>query len=219
MRLIKGFFALQGGLRHKGSTLCVILILGIAGLEGRSIGYDAAGRVVWTIQPNGQTTTFSYDGNGNLEAIGSVVPGADADLDGIPDYFELRFSGSTTGLDSTADEDSDQNNNFVEYAFARSPDKADGYALTVISLTEPDPATGEEFHILRYLRPQSGPLHLEYNTEISFDLIETWLTGLPDVIETVATPREGGIEEVTVRFLAPSGSVDRFFMRLSVKQR
>lgn len=196
-----------------GALVCSLPVLS----KGRTFGYDGAGRVVWATQSSGQTTTFSYDANGNLETIGSIIPGDDTDNDGMPDYFEVQFSGSKTALDPVTDEDQDGKENLLEYAFLRKADRSDGYAIAVIDLTDPDPVTGEEFHTMTYLRPISGTLHLEYSTEISFDLT-TWLTGLPDVIETVVTPKEGGVEEVTVRWLAPAGSSEKLFMRLSAEQ-
>lgn len=56
--------------------------------DARSVGYDAAGRVIWAIQPFGQMTTFAYDTNGNLTAVGSVTASTDSDGDGMPDFLK-----------------------------------------------------------------------------------------------------------------------------------
>lgn len=189
---------------------------GSVSLSARSIGYDAAGRVVWTIQPSGQSTTFTYDANGNIESIASITPSEDTDGDGIPDYFELQFSGLITALDPALDGDNDQNNNLIEFAFALRPGTPDGFALTPISISPPDPVTGDEFFTLKYIRPQSGTTHLSYTTEISFDLTQPWITGAPALSETVV-PQDGGVEEVTVEFTTPISSADKFFMRIEVE--
>ena len=73
-----------------------ILLLYTTDLLALNVGYDAAGRVVWSIQPSGQTTVFSYDANSNIESITSITPAADTDADGLPDYFEIRFAGTAT---------------------------------------------------------------------------------------------------------------------------
>lgn len=204
----------------KRLLLCVLfsvfVLLSPESAQARSIGYDAAGRVAWTIQPGGQTTTFGYDANGNLESIVSITLGEDTDGDGIPDYYELRFTGNITGLNPAADDDNDGYVNLFEYAFARRPDMPDAGPVTVISVTAPEPGTGDRFYTLTYTRPQSGTLHLDYVTKISFDTLDSWITGPPEVIEETVVPAEGGVEVVTVRFLGPVGSVEKFFMRISV---
>lgn len=192
-------------------------VIGLCSLSlmARNIGYDAAGRVVWSIQPGGQTTTFSYDANGNIESIASITPAEDTDSDGMPDYFEIRFSGSPTGLAATEDDDQDGMNHLFEFAFAKDPSVSDAKDITPTSLEVPEPQTGEQFFTLKYLRPQSGTQHLGYSTQISFDLTQPWLTDPPEVLEAVVVPQEGGVEEVTVKFLPAVGSNDSFFMRIT----
>ncbi|TVP77778.1 MAG: hypothetical protein EA353_09635 [Puniceicoccaceae bacterium] len=191
-------------------------ILFVAGtmLSARNVGYDGAGRLIWSLQPSGQMTTFAYDANGNIEAIASITPADDTDGDGIPDYFEIRYSGAATGLAAADDIDGDGMNNLFEFAFAKDPTVADAGNITPISLEVPDPQTGEQFFTLKYLRPVAGTLHLYYSTQISFDLTQPWLTDPPDVLETLVVQQEGGIEEVTVKFLPAVGSNDKFFIRI-----
>ena len=114
------------------------------------------------------------------------------------------------------DEDQDGRNNLIEFAFALRPDTPDGFDLTPISITAPDPVTGDEFFTFKYLRPQSATALLSYTTEISYDLREPWIADAPIVSETVVL-QEGGIEEVTVKITEPMSSADTFFMRISVQ--
>lgn len=204
-------------LSSKSSPLPIFTaILGISTLSlvARNVGYDSAGRVIWSSQPSGKTTTFSYDANGNIENITSVTPAEDQDLDGIPDYFEIRFAGTATGLVATEDTDDDGMTHLFEFAFAKDPSVSDAQDITPISLEVPDPQSGDEFFTLKYLRPQSGTQHLSYTTQISFDLMQPWLSNPPAVLETVVVQQDGGVEEVTVTFLPAVGSSDLFFMRI-----
>jgi len=149
--------------RHTKSVLTGLLLAAIQPLSqsasiANSIGYDPAGRVVWSVQPSGQMTTFSYDANSNLTAIGSVVSGTDSDFDGIPDFFEIHFSGTVTALDPTLDEDSDGLNNLGEFAFAFNPTVSDAVNVTPISIVTPSGSTDQFFTIV-YQRPP-GAFHL-----------------------------------------------------------
>lgn len=204
------------------SVFRILFVITLAGiftipLQAANLGYDAAGRVVWSIQPGGQTTTFSYDANGNINAIASITPGEDSDLDGIPDYFEILFSGTATGLNASDDPDGDGNTQLVEYAFGLNPSVPDGSAIAPIGITPPDPMTGDRFFTLTYLRPQSGTLHLSYTTRISFDLKDPWITAPSEVLDVVVEPMDGGLEEVSVRFLPPVGSSELLFMRVRIE--
>ncbi|WP_158279870.1 RHS repeat domain-containing protein [Coraliomargarita sinensis] len=194
--------------------LGAILLLCSLSLLARHVGYDAAGRVIWSIQPSGQTTSFSYDANGNIESITSITPAEDTDSDGMPDYFEIRFSGTATALIPSEDTDQDGMSHLFEFAFGKDPSVPDAQNITPISLEVPDPQTGDQFFTLKYLRPLSATQHLSYSTQISFDLTQPWLTDPPAVLETVVVQQEGGVEEVTVKFLPTVGSNDKFFMRI-----
>lgn len=196
---------------------CAPLVFALSAGVGiaRTVGYDAAGRVVHVVQPSGEATTFSYDPNGNVLAVGIVTPGDDTDGDGIPDFFELQFSGLREALDPTLDGEGDGHDNRTEFAFALRPDRIDGFNLTPVSLSAPDPGDGSRRVYLTYDRPQAGPLHLQYTSEVSFDLSPVWIRNSPDLSETV-TPLDGGIERVTVRFEVPVDTVDRVFLRIAV---
>jgi len=115
--------------------------------QAMNIGYDAAGRVIWSIQPNGHTTAFDYDSNGNIASIASVTPAEDADLDGIPDYFEIRFTGASTALVAAEDTDGDGMSHLFEFAFAKDPSVADARNITPIRLEMPDPQTHDALEV------------------------------------------------------------------------
>jgi len=185
--------------------------------EARSVGYDAAGRVIWAIQPFGQMTTFAYDTNGNLTAVGSVTASTDSDGDGMPDFFEIHYSGMTTGLNAGADNDGDGLSSLGEFAFAFNPSVADAFAITPVSIVSPG-GSSDRFFTLVYLRPQVGPQLLAYTAQVSFDLGQTlpWSSDPADVQEIAVVPLEGGVEEVTVRAMAPVDSQNQIFLRIVV---
>jgi YD repeat-containing protein len=185
-------------------------------IQARNFGYDGAGRVIWSIQPECQNTSFSYDANGNVLAIASMTSGEDSDGDGIPDYFELKFTGLKTGLSASVDGDSDGLTNFVEFAFGRNPVLQDGHRLSNFQFTAPDPITGEVYFIMTYQRPKSATQLLTYGTQFSTDLLAPWTTGTSLTVETQVSPQNGGLEEVTVRYLTPLDALDIFFMRITV---
>ena len=162
-------------------------------------------------------TTFSYDANSNLTAIGSVVSGTDSDFDGIPDFFEIHFSGTVTALDPTLDEDSDGLNNLGEFAFAFNPTVSDAVNVTPISIVTPSGSTDQFFTIV-YQRPQVGGSLLSYTSQVSFDLslAQPWSSSPSDIQEISVVPMEGGVEQVTVRALAPVDNQDKLFLRILV---
>jgi len=51
----------------------------------------------------------------------TLTVGADTDMDGMPDWYELLYSGSTTNLDPMLDTDGDGISNFVEYLAGTDP--------------------------------------------------------------------------------------------------
>ena len=139
------------------------------------------------------------------------------DADGLPDYFEIRFTGTKTALTPTDDADQDGMNHLFEFAFTKDPFISDATEITLISLEVPNTQTGDQFFTLKYRRPQSGTQHLNYTTEISFDLTQPWLSAAPDVLETTVLQQDGGMEEVTVKFLPAVSTTDKLFMRVSVQ--
>lgn len=196
--------------------LVFLLAGGLGSLSAQSHVYDAIGRLVWSTQANGHSTTYAYDNNGNLEAVGSVSPGTDSDGDGLPDYFEIRYSGQPTGLAPGTDDDHDGLTAFREFAFGRDPRVADTTALVVASLAPALP--GSELLTLTYLRPRGATLLIDYIPQISVDLV-TWSSATTDVQEVSAVPQSDGLELVTVRAAANPNDPDRIFLRIRLLKR
>ncbi len=180
------------------------------------MSYDAIGRLIWATLPDGSSTTYVYDDNGNIEAIGTVASGADTDGDGIPDYYEIRYTGQTTGLNAFADLESDGQNNFTEFAFGRAPLTSDASPLTVVGLTSL-PGNGN-YLTLTYLRPRGATLLINYIPQVSQDLV-IWSSLPADVEETLVVPQPDGLEQVTVRALASTTTQTRLFLRIRFQKR
>jgi YD repeat-containing protein len=190
------------------------LLFNHAGAQTHS--YDAIGRLILSTQTNGQSTTYAYDRNGNLEAVGSVAPGADSDGDGLPDYFEIRFTGQSTALLPNTDSESDGLSAFQEFAFGRDPRRSDNGRLTVVSLITPHSGTGQL--ALTYLRPRGGTLLIDYIPQVSQDLV-TWSSAASDVQEVSAIAQPDGLELVTVRASVTSVTAPRVFLRIRLIKR
>jgi YD repeat-containing protein len=194
-------------------TGAFVALIGIGGLTAQTSTYDAIGRLVWSAQPGGASTTYAYDPNGNLTATGSVGAGADGDGDGIADYYEIRFTGTVAGLVATGDEEGDGLTNLREFAFGRDPRQSDSSNLTPVSI---EPPTGaNQYFTLRYNRPKSAPLLLAYSAEVSFDLV-TWDNTVTAVEQTGVTDLGNGLEQVTVRALSPVSVQPRIFIRVRI---
>lgn len=201
-----------------GRILCsgVFLLLGASWASAQTHIYDAIGRLRWSTQASGASTAFSYDPNGNLLSVTNVSPGQDTDGDGLPDSFELLWSGGAdfTSLDASIDEESDGLINLLEFALARDPFTPDAANLTPVSI---EPNGTDQYLTIRYLRPKQGPALLEYKVEVSFDLAAgSWSSDPADVEELGVADQGGGIELVTVRAKAAVSTANRAFLRLRV---
>lgn len=199
---------------------CARLWLGLTlALPGAALGlshrYDAAGRLTWSVQPGGQATHFTYDAAGNLGTITTILPAQDTDADGLPDTWEVHYSGTATGRAAASDTDADGLIDLQEFAFARQPDRADGANLTPVSL---EPAAGGTRLTLRYLRPTQGTATLNYIAEVSSDL-KTWSSAAADVETLVPVAQSDGLEQVTVRTKASLGAAPRLFLRIRIEKR
>ena len=199
---------------------CARLWLGLTlALPGAALGlshrYDAAGRLTWSVQPGGQATHFTYDAAGNIGTITTIVPALDTDADGLPDTWEVHYSGTATGRAAASDADADGLIDLQEFAFARRPDRADGAALTPVSL---ESTAGGTRLTLRYLRPTQGTATLDYLAEVSADM-KTWSSAVADVETLPPVPQGGGVEQVTVRATAALGTTPRLFLRIRLVKR
>lgn len=177
--------------------------------------YDAAGRLVWSVQPGGQATHHAYDAAGNLIAVTTILPAQDTDADGIPDTWEIRHSSSATGRDAQGDPDGDGLIDLQEFAFARQPDWPDGANLTPLSIETTEQGSRLT---LRYLRPTQGSAVLDYVAEVSSDL-KTWSSAAADVETLAPVAQGGGTELVTVRAKAAPGATPRLFLRIRLVKR
>lgn len=177
--------------------------------------YDAAGRLVWSVQPGGQATHFAYDAAGNITGISSIVAAQDSDGDGLPDTWELRYSGSATGRTATADPDADGLIDLQEFAFARLPDGPDGGNLTPVAIE----ITAQGARLtLRYLRPIQGTVTLDYVAEVSADM-RNWSSAAADVEQLGPVAQDGGLEQVTVRAKVAPSATPRLFLRIRIVRR
>lgn len=196
----------------------VILALGLSSMRAsaQTRVYDAIGRLVWSTQPSGASTAHSYDANGNLLATSPVAAGTDTNGNGIPDSYEMLYTGSRTGMDATANPTKDGVCNLMKFALGLNPNLPDGVDLTTLSLVY---SNGEGHMTLQYFRPKEGPLLLGYEVEVSTDLVAgSWSSAPEAVQELSAVDQGGGLELVTVQALAPVSSQPRMFMRLRVSK-
>ena len=176
--------------------------------------YDAAGRLVWSTQPGGASSSFTYDANGNLLATVNIGAAQDTNGNGIPDSFEIQYTGSVTGMNALGDPSGDGVVNLLKYALARDPSKPDGGNLTPESLTVS--GTGK-YLTLQYLRPKQGPLLLNYIVEVSYNLSGgSWSSSSSDVQQVSVVDQGGGVELVTTQAVLPTSSKNRIFIRLRV---
>jgi YD repeat-containing protein len=193
-----------------------LLLLGCLSASADTHIYDAIGRLRGSTQSSGATTAFSYDPNGNLLSVTNISPGQDSDGDGIPDSFELLWTGGTnfTDLDASIDEEQDGLINLLEFALARNPFVSDVNNLTPVSI---EPSGGNQYLTIRYLRPKQGPALLDYKVEVSYDLNSgTWSSDPADVEQLGVVDQGGGVELVTMRAKTAIGAADKLFLRVRV---
>ncbi len=96
----------------------------IAALHAEFITYtfDSAGRLTSANYGSGKTTTFQYDGTGNLTRTANNIT-VDSDNDGMADSWELTYFGSLA-RDGSGDFDGDGLNDVSEYFAGTLPNNA-----------------------------------------------------------------------------------------------
>ena len=126
--------ALVGGYRYRGNAIPALAGAYLYGDEGSNYIWAAtrADSGVWTAQlqllrPPANISAFGEDETGELYAVGysngtiyKVAP-PDSDGDGLPDWWEMAYFGSTTGAAAGADADADGANNLSEYLYGTDP--------------------------------------------------------------------------------------------------
>ena len=188
-------------------------------VQANQYSYDAAGRLVWATQSNGDSTSYGYDPNGNLESVLSVSAGSDSDGDGLPDWFEIFYSGAINGLDAAYAPFSDGRTYLERFAFALAPDQFEFRPLTSGGELF-DPGDGDHYFIFSYLRPALGPETLAYVPQITFDL-QTWSSDPENIAEVSVELLADGVERVSIQALIPVGTgpeeEPRAFFRIRVE--
>lgn len=141
----------------------------------------------------------------------------DADGDGLSDAFELAASTppSRTALGAEEDGDGDGLTNLLEFAFGLDPRLADAHQAFEPLVVEAD---GERYLSLRYLRNAWACQFLRVDVEHSLDLGATdpWSTG--ETVTVGVMPRDGNVEEVTVRSLVHLGTQPADFLRIQAEE-
>jgi clumping factor A len=169
-------------------------------------------------------------------AVGNVFPlntgGAftDTDGDGLPDWWERLYTGSSTTVLPGGDLDNDGLNNFLEFAFGTDPTLGTSgptgltmtgpFAAAVFGvngqpITKVEPvANGVDFRLVFIRRADHVAAGLTYTPEFSGDHFTTLTPSA--IIPTVLAARDG-FELVSVPYphFLPSGKKARFF-RVSV---
>jgi len=184
---------------------------------GSKIGYDAAGRVIWRVQPYGQATTFSYDANGNLSAIGWIEAGEDFDEDGIPDSLLIGYSASDSSLasdESSGDSATSDGGDVSELAFAMSASVSSETSIAQVKMKSAKKS--QRYFYLTYQRPIGSTQHYQYVPQVSTSPAGPWSSDPENVEEVSVTPLENGNEEVLVKATSPISLRNRIFIRIQI---
>ncbi len=127
-------FAIIGGYRYRGNAIPALAGAYLYADEVTNVIWAAtrADNGVWTAQQQllatpANVSAFGEANGGELYVAGhnngtiyKVVP-RDSDGDGLPDWWELAYTGSVTGAIATADLDGDGANNLAEYGSRTEP--------------------------------------------------------------------------------------------------
>ncbi|HVE50487.1 MAG TPA: PQQ-dependent sugar dehydrogenase [Casimicrobiaceae bacterium] len=126
--------SITGGFRYRGSR--------IPALAGAYLYSDYLSRALWAATTNGTgawmgqqllltaptgIASFGEDSNAELYAAGVAngtiyrINPLDSDADGLPDWWETAYFGSTTAAIAAADSDSDGFSNLAEYSAGTDP--------------------------------------------------------------------------------------------------
>ena len=113
----------------------------------------------------------------------------DSDSDGLPDYWELKYSGTTTGMSPGADDDHTGMSNFAKFAFGLDPTK--GSSVNPIIDTSALQSAGK----FSYTRAANSAL--TYTVLTSTDLSD-WGTTPAAATQVPRVPAVNSVETVDV---------------------
>ena len=133
----------------------------------------------------------------------------DSDSDGLPDYWELKYSGSTTAMSPGGNTDGSGMSNFTKYAFGLDPTK--GSSVNPIIDTTSLHGSGQ----FSYTRAANSVL--TYTVWTSTDLSD-WGTVPAAATQVPRVPAVDGVETVDVTltgYTAPPGG--KLFVRVKAQ--
>jgi hypothetical protein len=100
----------------------------------------------------------------------------DADGDGMPDWWELLLSGSSTGLVASADDDGDGVSNLKEWIAGTG---ADDYSSMFVIEKAPE-VTSNNFSVIQWMSEAGRVYGLDWTT----NLMETWDSSVSNIPAT-----------------------------------
>lgn len=90
----------------------------------------------WAYNRGRRELTVALPDDGSLKSVEGVFRSeVDTDGDGMPDWWEVLFSGGSTNLDASGDGDVDGRSNLDEFREGRNPLVADVYATSYTNIT------------------------------------------------------------------------------------
>ena len=91
------------------------------------------------LHPSQLDFVFVINGEGSLFLLDTGGEFVDSDLDGIPNWWERKYSGNPTSMSPTGDEDGDGQNNLAEYISGLIPTDSTSVFKVAAILVEHDP--------------------------------------------------------------------------------
>jgi len=172
---------------------------------------------LWTRALTDEEAAMVYqEGTKNISVTGSNF--ADADLDGLPDGWEMSYFGN---LDQKPDGDYDHDGitNLVEYAQGTNPTIAQPADSSRVDIIDDPAHAGKHVAAFRYKRPR-GTTDIQYVPECSTSLNSpVWQSGDAVLPRTgMAVPLADGRDEITVYAPQNVEAASKTFFRLRVSR-
>ncbi|MFH0909293.1 MAG: thrombospondin type 3 repeat-containing protein [bacterium] len=127
----------------------------------------------------------------DIGAYESIPTSWDANSNGLPDYWEWRFSGSMTGITATADDDGDGYGNWEEYRAGTDPTNSRSF----LGLQSGDTASSSTGIVVRWSSVAGKHYRIERSTNLvaGFDvLVRTNILAVPPMNTETDTTATGG---------------------------